>query len=57
MTRMTLNGSPGSAIVGGAIVGSGRPAGAGRSGARPMVGCVGGALVTGSVISDWFTRD
>ena len=37
MTRTAVNGSPASAIVGGVIDGSGRPAGAGRSGPRPMV--------------------
>ena len=37
------------------MAGSGRPAGAGRSGGRPTAGT--GASITGSVISDWFTRD
>ena len=36
MTRSVVNGSPASAIVGGVIDGSGRPAGAGRSGPSPM---------------------
>ena len=56
MTRTVVNGSPVSAIVGGAMSGSGSPAGAGRSGPRPMAGTL-AASVTGSVISDWFTRD
>ena len=55
MTRTAVNGSPVSAIVGGLDEGSGRPTGAGRKGPRPMVAK--GASVTGSVISDWFTRD
>ena len=51
MTRTAVNGSPASAIVGGAMAGSGRPAGAGRSGPQAD-GRAGVASVTGSVISD-----
>ncbi len=50
MTRTAVNGSPVSAIVGGVIPGSGRPAGAGRNGPSPMVAMR--TSVTGSVISD-----
>ena len=55
-----MNGSPASAMVGGAMAGSGSPAGAGRSGPSPMAVRVWGARaasVTWSVISDWSTRD
>src|SRR5687768_18414390 len=45
MTRVAVNGSPVSPMFGGSMAGSGRPAGAGRSGPRPMVTV--GASVTG----------
>ena len=50
MTRSVVNGSPASPMVGGVMAGSGRPAGAGRSGPRPMVAV--GASVTGDAISE-----
>ena len=50
MTRIAVNGSPRLADVGGAMSGSGMPAGAGRSGPSPMVAV--GASVTSGPISE-----
>src|SRR5512143_3394651 len=55
ITRSAAKGSPGSATIGGSTSGSGSPAGAGRRTPSPMAGTV--VSVTGSVISDWITRD